>query len=158
MTKILQFEHLNVWKSARILVNLVYNRTKSTDFSKDYALRDQIRKSAISVMNNIAEGFDAGYDNEFIRFLGYSFRSLAEAQSQLYTALDQGYISEQEFHEAYDQATDVRKQIHGLVNYLTINKRTGRIMKEGPVAYDVNGNSSDFNFELDLPTELASKD
>lgn len=157
MTKILQFEQLNVWKSARIFVNLVYEKTKSNDFSRDFALRDQIRKSAISVMSNIAEGFDARNDNEFIRFLGYSFRSLAEAQSQLYTALDQGYINKIEFQESYDQATDVRKQIRGLVNYLRSNKHHSGTIKEPPATYAVNG-SADFNFELDLPAELTSMD
>lgn len=86
-------------------------------------------------MSNIAEGLDAGYDNEFIRFLGYSFRSVAEVQSQLYTALDEEYINETEFHQAYDQGADIRKQIRGLIAYLTKNKRPGRIVREDKASY-----------------------
>ncbi|MBX3046587.1 MAG: four helix bundle protein [Anaerolineales bacterium] len=152
MATIRQFENLKVWQSARILVNLVYAQTNSSQFARDFALRDQIRRAAISVMSNIAEGFDSGYDGEFIRFLGFSFRSAAEVQSQLYTALDQQYLTQSEFDELYSRATDVRKQIRGFVSYLSNNKRSGRIIREQAVEYSADPL---FTNELEVPGEFA---
>ncbi len=91
-----RFEEMHAWQSARDLVKLVYTATKQADFSRDFALRDQIRRAAISVMSNIAEGFGTGTDADFIRFLGYARRSASETQSQLYAALDQNYISSED--------------------------------------------------------------
>lgn len=102
-------------------------------------------------MSNIAEGFDAGYDGEFIRFLGFSFRSAAEVQSQLYTALDQKYLSQPEFDLAYAQASDIRKQIRGLVSYLANNKRSGRIAREDMAEYIVDAAVRD----ITLPDEFV---
>jgi four helix bundle protein len=87
-------------------------------FSKDYRLRDQLQGSAISVMSNIAEGFDAGGDAEFIRFLGYARRSASELQSQLYIALDQNYIDQQQFSRIYRQAVETKRLIGGFIRYL----------------------------------------
>lgn len=118
MSKIDRFEDLKSWKKARELANQVYGLTKQRDFSQDFGLRDQIRRAAGSVMHNIAEGFDAGSDAEFSRFLKIARRSASEVQSQLYLALDQGYISEDELQTAYEIATEVKKLINGLLNYL----------------------------------------
>ena len=87
-----RFEEMHSWQSARDLVKLVYEVTKQSGFNRDFALRDQIRRAVISVMSNIAEGFGTGTDADFVRFLGYARRSTSETQSQLYAALDQGYI------------------------------------------------------------------
>ncbi|MBS1249180.1 MAG: hypothetical protein MAG431_00753 [Chloroflexi bacterium] len=89
-----KFEDIRSWQNARILSRMIYQVSNQGAFAKDYRLRDQIRGAAGSVMHNIAEGFGAGSDNEFIRFLGYARRSAAETQSQLYIALDQNYITE----------------------------------------------------------------
>lgn len=69
-------------------------------------------------MHNIAEGFDAGSDAEFIRFLKYARRSASEVQSQLYLALDQGYVTEAQMHTTYDLATEAKRLINGLISYL----------------------------------------
>jgi four helix bundle protein len=153
-----QFEHLAVWQSARKLVNQVYELTRGADFARDFALRDQIRKAAISVMSNIAEGFDAGYDGEFIRFLGYSFRSAAEVQSQRYTAKDQNYVGNDDFQSAYDQAVDVRKQIRGLVTYLTESKRKGRQLREETADYWTAADAAFVDNQLEVPAEFMAKD
>lgn len=134
-------------------MRLIYKLTKAVEFSKDFALRDQIRRAAISVMSNIAEGFDAGYDNEFIRFLGYSFRSISEIQSQLYTASDESYITETEFREAYDQCADVRKQIRGLVKYLASNTRSGRTVRDQSAPY--LSEQTDLFSKLELPSQFT---
>jgi four helix bundle protein len=158
MPTIRQFEKLSVWQTARTLVNLVYEYTRSGEFSKDFALRDQIRRAAISVMSNIAEGFDAGYDGEFMRFLGYSFRSAAEVQSQLYAARDQGYLSAVEFQSVYDKAVEVRKQIRALVSYLAKSRRVGRQIREEATEYGPDLSGDLVNAELNLPSELMAND
>lgn len=111
-----KFEDLEAWKEARKLTHFIYNLTKS--FSRDFGLRDQIQRSAASTMANIAEGFDSGSDQHFIQFLSYSRRSASEVQSHLYVALDNKYISDEEFQKAYDNANSVRKLCVGLIKYL----------------------------------------
>jgi four helix bundle protein len=85
------FEDLNVWKQARQLTQEVYRLTKTEKFSRDFGLRDQIQRAAISVMSNIAEGFERGGNQEFGQFLYVAKASCGEVRSQLYVALDQGY-------------------------------------------------------------------
>ena len=116
--KIEKFENIEAWKKARALATAVYKATKGPLFSKDYGLRDQVQRAAVSIMANIAEGFDANSDDEFVRFLRYALRSASEAQSHLYVAADQGYISGEDFTQLYDQATEAKKLISGFIRYL----------------------------------------
>ncbi|MBI2175020.1 MAG: four helix bundle protein [Candidatus Omnitrophica bacterium] len=88
------FEDLEVWKEARQLARRVYQITQDTAFSRDFGLRDQIRRAAVSVMSNIAEGFERGGYQEFTQFLYVARGSCGEVRSQLYVALDQGYIGQ----------------------------------------------------------------
>ena len=118
MAAIERFEDILAWQSARKLTQMVYAVSTRGAFARDYRLRDQIQGSAISVMSNIAEGFDSSSSGEFIRFLGYARRSATELQSQLYIALDQGYISRQEFQCIYAQAVKTKSLIGGLIRYL----------------------------------------
>jgi four helix bundle protein len=94
-----RFEDIEAWKAARALTNRIYAVTSEGAFSKDHGLRDQIQRAAISMMANIAEGFDGGSDREFIKFLGYAIRSATELQSHLYVALDRSYIDQKQFHD-----------------------------------------------------------
>ncbi len=91
------FEDLEVWKEARRLTQQVYQATEDTRFSKDFGLRDQIRRASVSVMSNIAEGFERGGNQEFMQFLYIAKGSCGEVRSQLYMALDQGYVSKEHF-------------------------------------------------------------
>ncbi len=119
MATIKRFEDLECWQEARRLVNMVYEIINdSEDFQKDFRLNGQITGAAISVMNNIAEGWASQSNNEFIRFLTYSRRSCAETQNCLYICLDQQYISENTFKEIYDQGLKTIKIIDGLLRYL----------------------------------------
>ena len=118
MTKGKRFEDLLCWQKARQLTNAVYGTTNQPAFAKDYGLRDQIRRAAASIMHNIAEGSGAGSDREFIRFLKFARQSADEVQSELYLALDQGYISTEEQHTVYDLANESKRLINGLINYL----------------------------------------
>ena len=86
------FEDLEIWKDARALTREVYQLTRDSKFLKDFGLRDQIRRAAISVMSNIAEGFERGGNQEFVQFLYVAKASCGEVRSQLYVALDQGYV------------------------------------------------------------------
>ena len=90
MATIQRFEEIEAWQVARELTRSVYECSKSGSFAKDFALRDQIRRAAISVMSNIAEGFERGGNAEFIQFLSIAKGSAAEVETQLYVALDQG--------------------------------------------------------------------
>ena len=119
MAKIEKFEDLESWKKARELTNRIYDLTTKGEFSKDYELRSQIRKASGSTMHNIAEGFEAGTDPEFIRFLKFARRSASEVQSQLYLALDRNYIDLEPKEICYELATDVKKLINGLIAYLS---------------------------------------
>ncbi len=118
-----KFEDLPCWQKTKELCNTVFKLINKVKFKRDLALKDQIWKSAGSTMDNIAEGFDYGSTREFIRFLGYSQRSCGEVQSQLYRALDCGYIDQLEFKIVYDLASDCRKQIKGFRKYLKNYKK-----------------------------------
>lgn len=133
MATIHRFEELDAWQSARGLTNQIYQLTLTGEFARDFSLRDQVRRAASSVMLNIAEGFEAGSDTEFIRFLGYARRSASETQAGLYIALDQKYISQAQFHETHKKATICKKQINSLVAYL--HKSRSHAIKEISAEY-----------------------
>lgn len=118
MAKIERFEDLQSWQKARLLVNMVYDLTEHQKFAKDFHLSGQIQDAAGSTMHNIAEGFDAGTNPEFIRFLKISGRSASEVQSELHLALDRGYIDQEELKTAYDLATETKRLINGMIGYL----------------------------------------
>ena len=116
--KIEQFEDIEAWQLARELTRKVYRLTKKPEFAKDYGLKRQIQDAAGSSMHNIAEGFDSETNAEFIRFLRYAKRSCTEVQSELYVALDEEYISLNDFKDVYEQATRTRAAVRGFINYL----------------------------------------
>jgi four helix bundle protein len=113
-----RFEELSCWIKARELCQAVYKIINLPGFKKDFSVRNQIWDAAGSVMDNIAEGFDDGSTREFIRFLGYSQRSSSEVQSQLYRAIDCGYVNQSQFDNVYEIASECRKQIKGFRKYL----------------------------------------
>ena len=113
-----RFEEIKGWQSGRQLSRLIYQLTRKGDFKRDFGLVDQIRRASGSVMHNIAEGFDCGSNADFIRFLRYSQRSGSEVQSELYIALDQAYISEEEFQAAYDLADEAKNKVGAFIAYL----------------------------------------
>jgi len=118
VARVERFEELEVWQAARDVVNAVYQVSSAGAFSRDYALRDQIRRAAVSIPSNIAEGFSRHSNKEFVQFLFIAKGSTAEVQSQLYTALDQDYISQDEFDRIHDQIEVVAKQISRFITYL----------------------------------------
>ncbi len=116
--RITRFEDIEAWQLARGLAQKVYQLTKGKAFSRDFGLKGQIQDAAGSSMHNIAEGFDAESNPEFIRFLRYAKRSCTEVQSELYVALGQEYITIDEFQNVYDHAGRTRAAIRGFIKYL----------------------------------------
>ena len=114
MAKITRFEDIQSWKLARQLTNRVYEVSRRLPFRRDFSLSGQIRRASGSIMHNIAEGFDAGSDAEFVRFWRYALRSATEVQSQLYVAKDQNYINQSEFDDIYDLAQQTKTRSTGL--------------------------------------------
>ena len=108
------FEDLIAWQKARSLTRLIYKMTSEGEFAKDFGLRDQIRRACVSVMSNIAEGFERGSRKEFHQFLVIAKASCAEVRAQLYVALDAGYISNDTFGKIYRLSNEVGKIIGGL--------------------------------------------
>jgi four helix bundle protein len=113
MPLIERFEDIQGWQEARKLVKMVYVLTAKDAFAKDFGMKDQIRRASVSVMANIAEGFDCESDVEFARFLGIARRSAVEVQSLLYAAFDVGYITQQEFDSYYEQARKTKALVGG---------------------------------------------
>jgi len=118
MAKIEKFEDIQAWKRARELNRRIYRITRDGQFVKDFNLIDQIRSAAISIMSNIAEGFARRTNKEFANFLVIAHGSAAELQSHLYIALDQRYISENEFSDIYNEVDEVSRMIQGFSSYL----------------------------------------
>jgi len=119
MAMIQRFEDIQAWQEARKLVKMIYSLSNRESFSKDFGMRDQIRRASVSVMANIAEGFDCESKVEFARFLGIARRSAVEVQSILYAALDAGYISNDEFNQHYEQARITKALTGGFKRSLT---------------------------------------
>ena len=130
--KITRFEEIEGWQLARELTRKVYSLSAKELFSRDFGLRDQIQRAAASSMHNIAEGFDAGSNPEFIRFLRYAQRSCTEVQSQLYVSLDQKYLSHNEFEDVFSLADHTKAKIGGLIKYLLKNDNKASNSNEEP--------------------------
>jgi four helix bundle protein len=109
-----RFEELIAWQKARLLAATIYRLAAQGAFSKDYGLKDQIQRAGVSVMSNIAEGFERGSSAEFHQFLVIAKASCAELRAQLYLALDVGYIDQQFFDETMKQAEEVARLVGGL--------------------------------------------
>ena len=118
MATIERFEDIKAWQAARELVSAVYRVSGRGKFWKDFGLRDQIQRASVSVMANIAEGFERGSDKEFHRFLYIAKGSAGEVRSHLFVALDLGYVTSDEFDNLRAKAEDVAKTISGFITYL----------------------------------------
>ena len=120
------FEEINAWQNARVLVKDVYAMTRCGDFSKDYGLRDQIQRAAVSICSNIAEGFERRGNKELINFLWIAKGSAAEVCSQLYNARDLGYITDEQFKTIYDSSKQIGGMLFNLISSLSSDERRNR--------------------------------
>ena len=120
-----RFEELEIWKEARELCKYIFILTELQPFSKDYKLRDQIRSSSGSIMDNIAEGFERGGNKEFGQFLFISKGSCGECRSQSYRAFDYHYINEESLNELLKQTIQISRKISSLISYLKNSEMKG---------------------------------
>ena len=129
MRKPKRFEDLEVWRCSRQLFRAVDETTRSGSLAKDFGLRDQMRSSAISIVSNIAEGFERDGDQEFMQFLSVAKGSCGELRAQLYLAMDADHIDQHTFRQLHASAVSVSRQLSGLVSYLHKRKKYGRKYK-----------------------------
>ena len=113
-----RFEEIEAWKNARRLTKQIYGVSRNARFAQDFGLRDQIRRASVSIMSNIAEGYDRSGTGEFVQFLATAKGSAAEVRCQLYVALDEDYIDDQAFNELSSLAEETANMIGGLMHYL----------------------------------------
>lgn len=122
MATIKRFEDLEVWQSSMKLARAVYSLTLGDLFSKDFGLKDQIRRSAVSVPSNIAEGFERDTQKQFLYFLSIAKGSCGELRTQLRLASDLGYFEQDKFETLNNECISVSKQLGGFINYLNSKK------------------------------------
>ena len=137
MTSAKRFEELEVWQKARELTNSIYSSSSSGLFSKDFGLRDQILRAAVSVMSNIAEGFESQTQAMFIQYLARAKGSAGEVRAQLYITRDQGYITENQFNATFALVEICGKQLARLIQYLESQPNIHRVREDG-VSYNVD--------------------
>ena len=118
MARIERFEDIEAWKLARELAKDTYRITSGSKFNRDFALRDQMRRASISILSNIAEGFERSGDKEFRQFLALAKGSSGELRSQLYIALDQQYITGDEFMKLRQKSEEISRMLAGFIKYL----------------------------------------
>jgi four helix bundle protein len=126
MAKIARFEEIEAWQKARTLTQGIYHVTSRGEFARDYGLRDLIRRSAVSIMSNIAEGFDREGNKELIQSLTIAKGSTSELKSQLYVAVDASHIPQQKFDELFVLSEEVTRLIGGFIRHLKASDLRGR--------------------------------
>ncbi len=124
------FEDLEVWRSARELTNRIYEVSAAGAFSKDYGLRDQMRRAAVSVMSNVAEGYERGGNPEFIQFLSIAKGSCGEVRCQLYVAADQGYLPKEQADQMIESLKRLSVMISNFIEYLKGSRYQGAKYKK----------------------------
>jgi four helix bundle protein len=132
MTTFRTFEEIEAWKRARQLTREVYALSGKEAFSRDFGLRDQIRRASVSIMSNIAEGYERNGRREFIQYLSMAKGSAGEVSSQLFVAFDQGYVSAAEFKHLQESAADVARLVGGLMEYLRRTPISGAKYRVAP--------------------------
>ena len=138
MSSIKKFEDLKVWQKARELNLHIYKISNNPIFSKDFGLKDQIRRASISIISNIAEGFERNGNKEFNQFLSIAKASAGEVRSQLYITNDLNYISQDEFELIFNMLIEVSKMISGLMSYLKTTEIKGSKFMEDTAPYGIN--------------------
>jgi four helix bundle protein len=139
-----RFEDLDAWKKARDFSRLIYRVSSQGEFRRDRALRDQMRRAAVSILSNIGEGFERGGNREFRQFLAQAKGSTGEVRAQLYVALDAGFLIPTQFQELHRAALDTSRLIAGLMRYLAQSELKGTKFR----SVQGSGPASPLSFEL----------
>ena len=129
MAKIDRFEDIEAWQKGRELTKFIYKITEQGDIAKDFALKDQLRRASISIMGNIAEGFERAGNKEFKQFLAMAKGSVGEVKSHLYVALDSGRMSQKDFNQLMALADETSRLIAGFLRYLKDSDHKGSKFK-----------------------------
>lgn len=134
MGTIRRFEEIHAWQSARELTRRVYEVSNHGSFARDFGLRDQMRRASVSVMSNIAEGFESRTQALFIDYLGRAKASAGEVRAQTYVALDVGYLNQDQFDELYGLAERTSRQLSRFITYL--RSQSDRSIREESSTYE----------------------
>ncbi len=132
MPTIKRFEEIEAWQTARKLTRLVYSMTEEGKFARDFGLKDQIRRACVSVMSNIAEGFESKTQPMFIRYLGIAKASAGEVRAQLYVAKDVEYLNDEQFALLFQTAETVSRQLSRFISYLEDRSAAYRVKDDAP--------------------------
>jgi four helix bundle protein len=124
-----RFEDIEAWQQSRDLTKVIYEIAAQGAFARDFGLKDQIRKASVSIMSNIAEGFERNGTKEFLQFLATAKGSAGEVRAQLYVSLDQGYLSESLFDELSRRIVTISRMLSGLMGYLNRTNLKGTKFK-----------------------------
>ena len=136
MSTITRFEDIRAWQTARVLTQRVYGLSNQGAFARDFGLRDQMRRAAVSVLSNIAEGFESRTRGLFIDYLGRAKASAGELRAQTYVALDVGYLEQAQFEDLYDLTGKCSRQLSRFIAYLQTHP--DQALREEPIPYDVS--------------------
>ena len=131
MATITRFEEIDAWVTARELTRLIYALTDQGNFAKDFGLKNQIQRASVSIMSNIAEGFESRTQARFIDYLGHAKASAGEVRCQLYIAMDLNYMTQEQFKQGFDLADKVSRQIYNFMSYLETHPQSRRAREEG---------------------------
>ena len=131
MPTITRFEDIEAWKTARELTRMIYAFTEKGQFAKDFGLKNQIQRASVSVMSNIAEGFESRTQAQFLEYLGRSKASAGEVRCQLYIALDLKYLVQEQFKQVFDLTDKSSRQIARFMDYLETHPQSRRVRQEG---------------------------
>ncbi|MBI3175996.1 MAG: four helix bundle protein [Chloroflexi bacterium] len=135
MPTIKRFEEIEAWQTARDLTKTIYAVTEQGKFARDFGLRDQIRRASVSVMSNIAEGFESQTQQQFIRYLSIAKASAGEVRSQLYVSRDLNYLTEEQFTGLFQMAEKASRQIANFISYLESHPQS-RTVREDFTEYE----------------------
>jgi four helix bundle protein len=131
MATITRFEEMDAGITARELTRIIYALTDQGNFAKDFGLKNQIQRAAVSIMSNIAEGFESRTQAQFLGYLGHAKASAGEVRSQLYIAMDLNYLNEEQFKQVFDLADKASRQLYRFMSYLETHPRSRRANEEG---------------------------
>ena len=130
MSTITRFEEIEAWQSARELTKLIYSLTEENKFSRDFGLKDQIRRASVSIMSNISEGFESQTQAQFVRYLGIAKASAGEVRSQLYVSRNLDYITQEQFTKAFAMAEKASRQIARFISYLETHPQSQKLRED----------------------------
>lgn len=136
MPTITRFEEIDPWVTTRELTRMVYALTDEGSFAKDFGLRNQIELASVSIMSNIAEGFESRTQAKFIDYLGHAKASAGEVRCQLYIAMDLKYVSQEQFKQVFDVADKTSRQLARFISCLETHPQSRRVREESP-EYDI---------------------